>query len=249
MRVQPKPWIGVLVLVGYVVIVGAVQLSSGIPYTELGSSAQHVMRSAVLSFAVGGAYLAIVTTALGWWRPALHDRHRSVRRWPVVAPAFMALVALLNLAQTDWSAFDVSFVVALLLLGVGVGFCEELVSRGVLLVALRARYREVLVWLFSSLLFGGMHLLNVVLGAPVGGTLAQVVLAAASGTAFYVLRRVTGSLVWAMLLHGLWDVSVFAVGFASTGTPVGGLLTPLVGLLAVVVVAWVVRDADERTAA
>ena len=76
----------------------------------------------------------------------------------------------------------------------------------------------------------------------------QAAIAFASGTAFYILRRVTGSLIWAMLLHGLWDVSVFAVGHAPVSTAFGAILAPVVGVLAVVVVYWVITGTDERTA-
>ena len=74
----------------------------------------------------------------------------------------------------------------------------------------------------------------------------QVVLAAMSGTCFYIVRRVTGSLIWAMALHGLWDVSVFAVGFAPLGTAWAAFLTPVIGILAVAVVYWVIKGADEK---
>ncbi|MFD6176375.1 MULTISPECIES: CPBP family intramembrane glutamic endopeptidase [unclassified Isoptericola] len=237
------------VLVGYLVIVVVVAEISGVPFDEVGASAESIYRVTVPSFVVGAVYLVAVTTALGWWRPALHDRHPSARRWPVVVPVLMAMLALVSFAQTEWSAFDASFLIALLLLGVGVGFCEELAARGVLLVALRSRYREAGVWLLSTLLFGAMHLANTVSGLAPEKALLQALIAAGSGTVFYILRRVTGSLVWSMVLHGLWDVSVFTVNFVDDETvPVAGLATPLIGLLGLAVVAWVIRGADERTA-
>lgn len=69
--------------------------------------------------------------------------------------------------------------------------------------------REVGAWFLTSLLFGLMHFVNVVLGAPVDGTVGQLLAASTAGTTFYILRGTTGSLVWAMLLHGLWDFSAF----------------------------------------
>ena len=91
-----------------------------------------------------------------------------------------------------------------------------------------------------------MHVANAILGAPPLSSLAQAGLAFASGTAFYILRRVTGSLIWAMLLHGLWDVSVFAVGHAPSAVAFGSFLGPVVGVLAVAVVYWVIKGTDER---
>ena len=61
-----------------------------------------------------------------------------------------------------------------------------------------------------SALFGMSHLINIARGANRAATIGQVFTAFLAGTVFYILRRTTGSLVWAMLLHGLWDFSVFA---------------------------------------
>jgi hypothetical protein len=54
-----------------------------------------------------------------------------------------------------------------------------------------------------------MHLFNIVGGAPVIGTLGQVALAAISGFVFYLIRRGTGLIIYAMIGHGLWDMSTF----------------------------------------
>ena len=119
-------------------------------------------------------------------------------------------------------------------------------SRGLVLTAFRSRLREGWAWLLSSLLFGLMHLLNVALGAPFSSTIAQVAIAFGSGTAFYILRRVTGSLIAAMVLHGLWDVSVFAVGFAPKGTAFATLLAPVIAALSLAVVYWVIKGTNEN---
>ncbi|KZM78911.1 CPBP family intramembrane glutamic endopeptidase [Cellulosimicrobium sp. I38E] len=246
MRVPPRAWIGIAILIGYLVIIAIVAALSGVPYEDVGTSAESIFRVTVPSFVIGALYLVVVTTALGWWRPALFERARSARRWPIIAPVLMLVVAIVSLAQTTWEDFDATFLLALLLLGIGVGFCEELVARGTLLVGLRSRYREVWVWLWSSVLFGAMHLLNVLSGSPLDKALPQVLVAFGSGTVFYILRRTTGSLVWAMALHGLWDISVFTVGHNDATVPFAGLATPVVAILGLAVVAWVIKDADER---
>ena len=66
-----------------------------------------------------------------------------------------------------------------------------------------------------------MHSLNALLGAPVLNTAEQMILAGLHGSAFYVLRRVTGSLVWAMALHGLWDLSIFLDFVSGANSPLG----------------------------
>jgi membrane protease YdiL (CAAX protease family) len=246
MRVTPRPWMGVATWIGYLVIIVTVTLLSGVPFPDIGTSADSTWRGAVLDLAVGAVFLIILATILGWWRPALFERRRSHHTWPIFVPIVMFAAAVLNLVNTDWSQFDASFLLSLIALGVLVGFCEEMMARGLVLTAFRSRLGEGWVWFLSSALFGLMHVANALLGAPLGSSLTQAALAFASGTAFYILRRVTGSLIWAMVLHGLWDVSVFAVGHAPIGASFGAFLGPVVGVLALATVYWVIKGTNEK---
>lgn len=246
MRIHPRLWIGFAIWAGYVVVIFLVTKLMGVPYTRIGASAEETWKGAVVDLAVAAVLLAITASILGWWRPALFERKRSHHKWPIFVPIVMFLVALANIFTTDWSKFDASFIFALVALGVLVGFNEELMARGLVLTAFRSRLHEGWAWFLSGALFGLMHLVNAALGAPLGSTLVQVLMAFASGTAFYIVRRVTGSLIWAMLLHGVWDVSVFAVGHAPLGVAVASFLAPVVGVLALAVVYWVIKGADEK---
>lgn len=246
MRVIPRVWIGVGVWVGYVIVIVVVTLLSGVPFPEIGTSADSTWRGAVLDLAAGAVFLVVVASVLGWWRPALRERRRAHHKWPIFVPIIMLVGALFNLVNTDWSRFDASFILSLVALGVLVGFNEELMARGLLLTGLRSRLREGWVWFITSALFGVMHLVNAILGAPLGSAISQAGLAFASGTAFYILRRVTGSLIWAMVLHGMWDVSIFASGYAPLSPPFGSLLGPVVGALALATVYWVIKGTNER---
>ncbi|GAA1655738.1 CPBP family intramembrane glutamic endopeptidase [Microbacterium flavum] len=246
-RVRPRVWIGLVVFFAYVAVVFVVQQITGIPYTDFGKSGANLFLGAGLSLIVGAILLAITTTLLGWWRPALSDRRRAAHTWPIVAPAIMVVALLLNLTSTDWGSYDGAFFAASIVLLL-VGFTEELTTRGLLLVALRSRLSEVWVWFLTSALFGLMHLVNALTGQPLAPTLQQVVLAFGAGTIFYVLRRVTGSLIWAMLLHGFWDFSTFAVGHGTPGPfyAFAGIVEIAAIVLALIGVAFVVRGADER---
>jgi len=246
MRIHPRLWIGFAIWAGYVVVIYLVTKLMGVPYTRIGASAEETWKGAVVDLAVAAVLLAITASILGWWRPALFERKRSHHKWPIFVPIVMFLVALANIFTTDWSKFDASFIFALVALGVLVGFNEELMARGLVLTAFRSRLHEGWAWFLSGALFGLMHLVNAALGAPLGGTLLQVLMAFASGTAFYIVRRVTGSLIWAMLLHGVWDVSVFAVGHAPLGVAYASFLAPVVGILALAVVYWVITGTDEK---
>lgn len=247
LRVTPRIWIGLVIYVGYVLVIFTVTKLLGVPYTDIGTSAESTWKGAVIDLAVAAVLLAITASLLGWWRPALFERRRSHHKWPVFVPVLMFVAAIINVVSTDWSKFDASFLLALLSLGILVGFCEELMARGLVLTAFRSRLREGWVWFLTSLLFGAMHLVNAALGAPFLSSLSQAGLAFASGTVFYILRRVTGSLIYAMVLHGLWDVSVFAVGYAPNSAAFGAFLAPVIAVLALAVVYWVIKGADEKT--
>ena len=248
-KVRPRVWIGLAIFVGYLVVVYTAQALSGVRYDQLGDSGSNLFFGAGLSLIIAAVLLAITTTLLGWWRPALFDRHRSVR-WPIIAPIVMAVALVINLVSTDWASYDGTFFAASLVILL-VGFTEEITTRGLLLTGLRSRLSEVWVWLITSVLFGAMHLLNATSGQALGPTIQQAAFAFVAGTIFYILRRVTGTLIWAMVLHGFWDFSTFAVGH---GTPtafagLGSTVYIVAGVLALVSVAFVIRGANERIGA
>ncbi|WP_233437783.1 CPBP family intramembrane glutamic endopeptidase [Agromyces laixinhei] len=247
LRVRPRIWIGLAVWLAYALLVFAVQQLSGVPYTEFGRDGGTLFLGAGLSLIIGAILLAITASLLGWWRPALFDRKHSAR-WPIFVPAIMVVALLLNLASTDWGSYDVGFFAASIVLLL-VGFTEEMATRGLLLVALRSRLGEGWVWFLSSALFALMHLTNALAGQDMALTLTQVGMAFLGGTVFYILRRTTGSLIWAMVLHGLWDFSTFAVGHGTPGplAALGSTVNLIAGIAGLAVVAFVIRGADERT--
>ncbi|MFK3676484.1 lysostaphin resistance A-like protein [Microbacterium sp. NPDC090218] len=249
LRVKPRVWIGLVIWVGYIVLVFAIQKSTGIPYAEWGDSAGNLFLGAGVSLIVATVLLAITTSLLRWWRPAMFETQRSHHKWPIFVPILVAVAVGMNLAGTDWSAYSGAFLGASLVLLL-VGFTEELVHRGLLLTALRSRLSEVWVWFLSSALFAVMHFVNILLGSPVAGTVSQVGAAFLGGTAFYIVRRVTGSLIWAMVLHGVWDFSVFATGVGTAGSisSVANVVYLLAGILGLAVVWFVFRGSEDRSA-
>ncbi|MEZ3161838.1 CPBP family intramembrane glutamic endopeptidase [Microbacterium sp. BWT-B31] len=227
-----------------------IQVLSGIPYPQFGASAFNLFWGGGLSLIVGTIALVITTTLLGWWRPAIFERQRSRHRWPIIAPLLFGLLALANLILTDWASYSLAFFGASLVLLL-VGFTEELTDRGLLVVALRSRLSEVWVWFLSSLLFGASHLITLLLGQDVLPTIVQVFDAFLAGSVLYIARRVTGSLVLSMVIHGLWDFSAFALqhGVESEYAPIVLGTHTAVMLLSLAVVPFVIRGANERIAA
>lgn len=216
----------------YLVVVVAIQKVSGVPYTDFGDSAANMWRGVVVSLAVGSVVVGGLGLWLGWWGAAMRDVHRARVRWALIAPVIYALLVVLNLVGTDWGKVGAGFLVAAVALGVLVGFAEEFVCRGLLLVGLRGSVGEVGVWAWTCACFGLMHGVNILLGAPISDTVTQMVMAGIQGSGFYILRRYFGSLVWAMALHGLWDFAVFVQAQSGMGTPIGNLFALVAAPLA-----------------
>ena len=118
---------------------GVWQLTS-VAYNDIGDSARTIAKWYVAPLAAGAVVLVVAVTVLGWWRPALFEVRRATPRW---------------LSRTTTAMLGLLVVGSLL-----VGFCEELATRGVLVVGFRGSYNEPKVWLLSTLLFGLMHLPN-----------------------------------------------------------------------------------------
>ena len=105
----------------------------------------------------------------------------------------------------------------LVMLAVGcalVGFSEEFLTRGLMIVGFRGTLTEPWVWFLSSACFGLLHGLNVFFGQSVGATVWQIGFAFVLGTAFYVTRRLTGLLVVTMVIHAVWDFGALGIDHA-----------------------------------
>lgn len=216
MRVEPRPLITVGLAVGYMAIVAATWAIVGVDYDTVGDSTSNVVRGIVLPVALASAFVAAVTSRLGWWGPAVHEDRRAPR-WLWAVPALMVLPGLGSLIGGLGPADRaVSY---LLWLGVGtllVGFGEEMLTRGTGLVGLRGGFGEPLAWFFSCLLFGLIHALNLFFGQSPGSTAQQIAVAFVAGSVLYVTRRVSGTLVVCMLLHAWIDFTTFAFSEAAT---------------------------------
>jgi membrane protease YdiL (CAAX protease family) len=229
MRIKPTALIGVLIWLVYGAVVVLIQLASGIPYTEFGDSTTNMLKTTIPSLAAGAVVIVVAALWLGWFRAAMRDENRTKAGWALVAPIIYVIIVIATFAATDWGNVTTGFLLVALALGVLVGFAEEFLCRGLLLVGLRGSVHEVAVWALTCVLFGIMHGLNVFLGAPAGETIVQIVLAMVQGSAFYILRRHFGTLVLAMVLHGLWDMAIFVQ--ASSGAP-ASLVSSLVWVAA-----------------
>jgi membrane protease YdiL (CAAX protease family) len=254
MRVQPRPLITVGLAVGYIAIVAITWVIVGLDYDTVGDSTSNIVKGIVLPVALASAFTAGVTSYLGWWGPAIHE-DLGAPRWLWAVPVLMFLPGLGSLlggfGPADRSA---SYLLAL---GAGtllVGFGEEMLTRGTGLIGLRGRFREPMAWLFSCLLFGLIHALNLFFGQSLGSTVQQIVLAFVAGSVFYLTRRLAGTLILCMVLHAWIDFTTFAFSDAASNAEslftLFGLLQYLAFVLALVGVVVVLRrGSDQRISA
>jgi membrane protease YdiL (CAAX protease family) len=251
MRVTPRPLISVGLTLGYVVIVAVTWTVVGLDYDAVGDTTANVVEGIVVPIGLGGIFLAVATSLLGWWGPAVRETRRAPA-WVWAVPVLLFLpgvgAVLGGAGPADRGGGY------LLALGAGtllVGFSEEMLTRGTGLVGFRGGFGEVLSWFFSCLVFGLIHALNVFFGQGIGSTVQQIAIAFVAGSALYLTRRVAGTLVLAMLLHAWIDFTTlgFSDAAADAGSPFValGFLQWGAFVLAVIGVVVVLRRGDQQS--
>ncbi|MFE4713580.1 CPBP family intramembrane glutamic endopeptidase [Paenibacillus sp. NPDC056722] len=238
LRVRPRVRWGVLAYFLYSAVFYAIFVLNGVDYPRVGESEQTLLLWYVLPLS-GGAVLTItMVTLYGWWRPSLVEKRR-LSGWTMTLPIIMMVIAIVNMLIGDFTRITPLMWLYLIVGSILVGFNEDMINRGQLIVALRSRFSETGVWLLATAMFAVFHLPNIFLGIGVVA-LYQVMIAFGLGSIFYLARRSTGSLVSAMLLHGLWDFSNFATN-GSSSYPIAGALAPLLAIVAVITVPIILR--------
>lgn len=212
MRIKPRWWIGIVVLLAYAAWVMAAWIWRGVDYRQIASETS-LVQAVIQPLGIAAVLLAVFNSWAGWWRATLFETHR-VRRPLLLAVLLLAMLGFIaaTLGSTDFTAITLRHLALVAVATLLVGFCEEMVSRGILLVSLRGSLRsEAWVWFVSSAMFGLLHATNAFFGVgPLA--LVQVVLAFCVGSGLYLLRRLGGTLLLPMLVHAAWDFSTLASG-------------------------------------
>jgi uncharacterized protein len=198
--------IGIFVL--YMLIVGILWKVNHVDYATIGDTTRNAQRGIVIPIGAGAIMLAIATTALGAWHDVLFEPERSGPAWLLVAPGASELL--------PWLALGTLLV----------GFAEEVVTRGLMVVGFReAGWSSLTVYLVSTVCFALLHGINAFFGQSAKVTITQMVMTLAAGTALYVIRLSTGTLITGIVLHALWDFGT--LGLTATKRPqkpLGGVL-------------------------
>ncbi len=162
----------------------------------------------------------------GWGQDVWRERPTPTltpRRWWLVSiPVLVVLLPMSQLGDIPWGSRSIGYILIIAAGTLMVGFGEELVIRGVLLTAVRARHGELVALLATSAVFALAHIPgSIIAGVPIAAIAFQVSFLAAAGASYYWVRRVTGRLWVAMLAHALTDWVLYLASGA--GTPAASM--------------------------
>lgn len=208
-------------------LVGAVFGDSGGVRGEAGS-AMDVLIGTALPIILASALLVVFALSLGWLRELFGRQPVPGRRWMWVAVGVVLAINVSAFLSIDYAEAGAALVAAWLFTGLFIGFAEEVLTRGFVVNLMRkAGHGEIAVALTSSAIFAALHLGNVFTSDQgLAVTLLQVVYTFWFGLCMYLALRVTGHLIWPILLHATTDPTLVLHG-ADPASNVFGLVPTL----------------------
>lgn len=205
-----KMWHFLVLVVLYLAIVQglAALLNTGHDASNAVSSVENIIRSIIIPVALASTFTLAIVSYLGAWKE-IFTNSLPVRRWLMAIPAILLITIIVITNYPGLTDKGLEFTLLLLVGTLMVGFGEELMFRGLGVIAFRnSGYSEFQVGLWTTIIFAVAHATNIFTAGP--SALIQVLATAGTGLIFYFILRSTGALFVAMLAHGLWDFSVLS---------------------------------------
>lgn len=194
-----------LVYLGLSQLIGLV-IRPYINVDDLYGDTTSVFLGSIVPIALMGLLLLAFAATLGWVPRLFRRRSNRAPRWMWVAVVITVLPPVLKIFGTDWSRFTPTLVLSLLFFGLCVGFAEELLTRGFAVEFLEHHgYSERAVFALSSLVFGLIHLQNLLGGGNPLYVFATVGYAMGFGAMMFLALHVSRWLIVPVLLHALTD--------------------------------------------
>lgn len=170
------------------------------------ANATSVFFGLALPILIGGILLIIFALSLGWLRELFSRQPIRGSWWMWIGVGVVVVFNILRFASADYAAWNAGALITVLITGLFVGFAEETLTRGFAVTLLRrAGYGERSVMLLSSLIFAALHAGNLLSGQKPLLVALTVVYTFAFGILMYITLRVTGNLIWPILLHASTD--------------------------------------------
>lgn len=210
------------------------------------------------AIAAGILILLLFGLSIRWLKELFGPQPIRGSWWMWILPLIVLVTNIARFASSEYDNFTTDTIIAILASGLFVGFAEELLTRGYVVNLLRRHgYKEFAVAILSSLVFALMHSANLLSGQELRVVLPTMAYTFFFGIAMYLTLRVTGHIIWPMLLHALTDPSAmlhsggidetkFAVENTGAVNVIGQLATPLT-MLGGFVFMWFIRGRIEHT--
>ena len=163
----------------------------------------------VISLVVAPLFLLAVVAYKKWWKEVGLKAPDNTRDLRLLSLPALALLVMLVMGITGGISSDI--LIFILINTLLVGISEELMMRGILFHGVSfGRSAVQTVWI-TAVLFGLMHALNGFLTGAFAPAIFQAVLATGFGVWIGALRIRLNTILPLMVLHWLWDFSVFSL--------------------------------------
>jgi len=190
----------------------------------------------------------VIVAALNWWSEV---GFAPRLRWKDFIPALPLLFLPVLMVIFQFNKLQLSNSTQILIfaaLAAMTGFAEETVFRGIPIYALHSKgYMRAAV--FSSLIFGLVHLLNLLQGANLLATIGQVIFAFLIGFAFAAPLIFTGTIWPIIIFHAIQDFIAFWTtgGVTNTAPPtISDVVLPIIIMLPVAIYSiWLIHRRDQ----
>ena len=162
----------------------------------------------LIPLGVALVFVYLIITVLGWWRTVLYDP-RPVRRWVWFIPIVFVVAIAAGINYQGLADRGGTFTIMLIGASLLVGFGEEGMFRAIGVTSLRRHgLTEAKVALWSSVIFGLVHISNIIGGDA--RALGQAVIVSFAGYFFYLIRRVSRSNILNSFLHAGFDFMIIS---------------------------------------
>jgi membrane protease YdiL (CAAX protease family) len=239
-RLKPTLLNALLIVIVYAAILVVIEMFMGVPYTEFSKSTNNMFMGVLIPITIGSVILTSIALWSGWWKDLWRDKyHIKDHGWMHIFLVLFIVAISMNFLVGHISSLSSTYILVTLMATILVGYSEELLTRGLLICGARGSgFSEVKVFYIVMIVFGFIHGINFINGQALGLTLEQMFMAGLLGGVFYTIFRKTGFLVVPMIVHALWDFSLFTQGFNFVGeliTTSTGKFNPLqiIGIMAI----------------
>jgi len=236
-------WRSLLLVVAYYVLYQAGSILFLPLATSTDDPAAEVWFGTALPIALGGLILVLFSWSVGWLRELFGPQPIRGSWWMWIAVGVVVFFNVVHFAAVDYGKAGAGVVFAWIVAGLFIGFAEETLTRGLVVNLMRkAGYREIAVAAVSAALFAALHSGNLLGGQSLLATGFQLVYTFGFGVLMYLSLRVTGNLIWPILLHATTDPSTFLqVSYPTEGalTLIAGFGNPVVAVLGIVLLFFV----------